>query len=475
MRLDREQTHNENSSRSASDGSVQWKGERGLFVIFMLAFFLVAFSGGAIITVAGIAPSNYFKNAYRAGTALYDKYTRYHDPLSTDLWAPTRTSQYGVSYYNRSKAKEGLTLYTSGHANKAFLIDMQGRIVYQWDRPYSTVWDKTAAVRHPSPDSRTNIYKAHLFPNGDLLAIYIGVGDTPYGYGMVRLDRQSQVIWKNLDHFHHDFAIMEDGRIYGLTHEFRFRPPEGVDHLDTPFLDDYLAIVSSQGRTLKKISLLDAFNRSDYKRLLWIVPAYSLADPLHANNVDLLDERLAAALRPKVPTAQAGQVLLSFRELAGGTLALLDIEMEKIVWAMRGSWLSQHDPDILPNGNILLFDNRGHYGQGGESRVIELDPANGGVLWEYIGRPDQPLNSMIRSDQQRLSNGNTLITESDGGRLLEIDSSSELVWEYINPARVGDRIAVLNWAERIDIEALQADFRDRLKENLVSLKEESTP
>lgn len=325
-------------------------------------------------------------------------------------------------------------------------------------------------MQNPSPDSRTNLYKAHLFPNGDLLAIYIGVGDTPYGYGMVKMDHRSQLIWKNLDYFHHDFEVAPDGRIYGLTHDFRTQAPEGTDHLEMPALDDYLVIVSPEGQTLKKISLLDAVNRSVFRRLLWIVPAYSLADPLHTNNVDLLDERMAAALKPKVPAAEAGQILLSFRELAGGTLALLDVASETIVWAIRGSWLSQHDPDVLPNGNILLFDNRGYFGQGGESRVIEIDPASGGIVWEYAGKPQSPLQSMIRSDQQRLPNGNTLITESDGGRLLEIDPAGDTVWEFINPARGGQedgRIAVLNWAQRIDPNRMQAPFLDRLKQNSI--------
>jgi hypothetical protein len=420
--------------------------------------------------VAGVGPSGYFKDAYRAGTALYDKMARYHDPLSTDLWAPVRTHEMGVTRYDRKRANDGMTLFTSGHANKAFLMDMQGRILFEWDKPYSTVWDPSAAVRKPSPDSRTNLYKAHLFPNGDLLAIYIGVGDTPYGYGMVKMDHQSQLIWKNLDYFHHDFEVAPDGRIYGLTQDFRTQPPEGTDHLEMPVLDDYLVIVSPEGQTLKKISLLDAVNRSVFRRLLWIVPAYSLADPLHTNSVDLLDDRMAAALQPKVPAAKAGQILLSFRELAGGTLALLDVASETIVWAIRGSWLSQHDPDVLPNGNILIFDNRGYFGHSGESRVIEIDPASGGIVWEYAGKPDRPLQSMIRSDQQRLPNGNTLITESDGGRLLEINSAGDIVWEFINPARVGQddgRIAVLNWAQRIDPNLMQAPFLDRLRQNSI--------
>jgi len=70
--------------------------------------------------------------------------------------------------------------------------------------------------------------------------------------------------------------------------------------------------------------------------------------------------------------------LLSFRELAGGSIALLDVDREEVVWVTPGSWLSQHDADVTPDGHILLFDNRGDTNDTGRSRVIEVDPGNGG-------------------------------------------------------------------------------------------------
>jgi hypothetical protein len=39
------------------------------------------------------------------------------------------------------------------------------------------------------------------------------------------------------------------------------------------------------------------------------------------------------------------------------------------------------------------------------------------------------------SGAQRLPNGNTLITEGAGGRLLEVTPQHELVWEYLSPYR----------------------------------------
>jgi hypothetical protein len=92
----------------------------------------------------------------------------------------------------------------------------------------------------------------------------------------------------------------------------------------------------------------------------------------------------------------------------------------------------------LENGNILLFDNRGNFRKPeGRSRVIEFNPNTMELVWQYTGTEESPLESDIRSYSQRLANGNTLITESNGGRILEVNADREIVWEYINPVRGG--------------------------------------
>lgn len=428
------------------------------YLLFLLALLFLGFVGGMLAAVANVYPATQVRDAYRASVALYQKHTRTHEQFSTDLWSKARDTERGVTVHDRARAQPGLTLYSSGHAPSAILMDMDGTVVHEWSQLYSEIWDETAAPRRPVPDNQTYFRKAHAFPNGDLLAIYDGVGDSPYGYGMVKLDKDSQVIWKNLDHFHHSFSIGPDGRIYGLTHNFRFDQPvtaQGwkVDHFPRPFMDDRLVVLSPEGEVLQSISLMDAVNQSEFRRLLWRVPAYSLEDPLHTNDVDVLDEQSAAWLAQKVPVARAGQVLLSFRELATGSLALLDLDEEKVVWALQGQWLSHHDPDVLPNGNILLFDNRGHFGPGGQSRILEIDPATGGIVWAYTGDEDNPFDSPIRAEQEALANGNILITEASPGRLLEITRQGEIVWEYINPVRGGEKdelIPTVSWAQRID-------------------------
>jgi hypothetical protein len=59
-------------------------------------------------------------------------------------------------------------------------------------------------------------------------------------------------------------------------------------------------------------------------------------------------------------------------------------------------------------------------------------------VWRYHGPKDRPLWSAACSLAQRLPNGNTLITETQGARVIEVTPDGETVWEYHNTNEVDD-------------------------------------
>jgi outer membrane protein assembly factor BamB len=142
-------------------------------------------------------------------------------------------------------------------------------------------------------------------------------------------------------------------------------------------------------------------------------------DIFHLNSVKVLTRQLA----PKFPMFKPGQVLVSMCHL--DTIAVLDIDSGKLVWAARGPWEFQHDPQFLDNGRLLLFDN---LGSPTESRVLEYDPTTQAFPWSYSGENAKPFLSKLRGMSQRLPNGNTLIVNSDAGKILEVTRDKELVW-----------------------------------------------
>lgn len=361
--------------------------------------------------------------------AVYHQSADYQSPYRTNLWRPARTDQRGVTVHEPG-AYDGLTLYASSHAQKAFLITMEGKVVHEWSLPLRSIWENKK--RKLRPDGYIAWEHVYMYPNGDLIAMYVGMGDTPWGYGLVKMDKDSNVIWKYWDYTHHHFDVADDGKIYVLTNEIQNDLIPGYEHLAPPRLDDYVVVLSPEGKRLKKVSILDALLRSKYGRMMLAGPAWNIkADFLHTNSVDLIEGEAAS----NFPAVSEGQVLLSLRDI--DTVAVLDLEKEEIVWAVEGSWHRQHDADMLPNGNIMLFDNWGHYEPGGGSRVFEFNPTTLETVWTYTGDEKNFFESGIRSGQRQLPNGDILITESDGGRLLEVTRDGETVWEFINPVRGG--------------------------------------
>ena len=430
------------------------RADRILFAGFIVAVAALLFIGGSLATAVGVTPGPQIARAYEGGKAFYAKLFHHDDVYQSDLWYPARTEARGVSVIDTERAEQGVTLYTSGHEAAAYLISMDGEVLHKWQRPFSAVWNESAAVKHPQPDSHVYMRKARLDANGDLLAIYEGAGDTPYGYGLVKLDKDSNVIWSYLQPAHHDFDLAPDGRIFVLTQEIIDEPLPQLAHLASPRLDDFVVILSSDGEELKKMPLLDIVEQSDYRQLLWEISSFALADALHANSVHVITEQEAERFR----FGTAGQLLVSFREPSA--IGVIDINEGKLVWAAKGYWTGQHDPHILENGNILVFDNRGNFRKPeGRSRVLEFNPETMEIVWQYAGTADSPLDSDIRSYSQRLRNGNTLITESNGGRILEVALDGSIVWEYTNPVRGGPdnaKIPIICKAQRLDAFAASA-------------------
>lgn len=411
-----------------------------------LAF--LAFLAGAAIMHFGVFPMDPLRRAFAGGAALYEEATGYNDRTMTDFWADARTEQRGVTRYDPARAGNGLTLYSSAHEQAAYLMDMDGKVLHRWQMKFSQLWDESAAVKNPRGDGFVYIEKARVLPNGDLIALYTAIGDTPWGYGIARLNAKSEVIWKYLANAHHDFEIDDAGNIHVLTQRITETELPGFAHLPRPRIDDFLVTLSPDGRELSSTPLMDIYAKSPYGRRLYFSSQESFGngDYLHANSVDVLK-----APAPGIPGSRAGQTLISFREIS--TVALIDEAQQRVVWAQSGPWVRQHDAQLLPDGNMLLFDNEGSASGHGVSRVLELDPATSRIVWSYAGRDGEPLESLSRSSQTRLASGNTLIVESMAGRVFEVAPDGDIVWEFVNPVRGGEgdrRIPIIFWVQRID-------------------------
>ncbi|MFH1690451.1 MAG: arylsulfotransferase family protein [Candidatus Eisenbacteria bacterium] len=323
--------------------------------------------------------------------------------------APSTT---GVLRHDRDAAFAGLTLYTCGGGPEAFLIDMEGNVVHSWVSPGSMYWAR-----------------AFVFPNGDLVAI------ETHPPGVVKLTSDSELLWRYDGDAHHDFAVMQDGSVYVIVKEAITRP----NILDgAPLLDDNIVLLDPTGREVERVSLLEAFEKTEMGRQ-WLTdhPLPDDGDIFHTNSAQMLGD------------GEATHILLSIRSIH--TIAILDLNAREIVWAIDGPWYKQHEAQFVGE-NLLLFDNLGlsrALGGAGQSQVLEIDVRTHELVWSYT---EPGFFTQGAGSQQRLPNGNTLITESIHGRIIEVTPDGHIVWEYINPLTLEsdpDLILAILRAERI--------------------------
>jgi len=327
-----------------------------------------------------------------------------------------------VTIYDKASAYDGINFVLSSDAPHAFLMDMEGNLLHEWSIDFKEVWPERADSTMQRLQQQY-WRRARLMSNGDVLAIFAN-------HGLIRLDKHSNLLWKYTGECHHDMFEAKNGNIYALTHKTKKQKIPHIESFPGPdniILEDFIAILSPEGKNLKDISLVECFLNSEYSRLLENIK--QPFDILHTNTIRPIDGKLVNTY----PMFKEGHLLVSFRDIH--TIAVVDPEQEKITWALTGLWKFQHEPRLLENGNLALFDNRGNQGK---TRIVEINPLTQEVVWVYKGEPAEAFYSKLAGTLERLPNGNTLITESEGGRAFEVTRAGEMVWEFYNPNRAGE-------------------------------------
>ena len=286
--------------------------------------------------------------------------------------------------------------------------------------------------------------------DGSIVAIHrdqppgAGGEASPVGRALVRLGKGGDVRFRTAAPVHHAvdartpsrpllalaYAVRTDRRLHGR-----------------PVRDDVLLELDRVGRVRRRHSVLDLFERSSAFRDVLDRGAAVDEDP-QADDFDLLHTNAVRWMRPVRAGLlyEADRVLLTVRNQ--NLIAIASLQ-EGVLWTYGRDELQQpHDASLLDNGHILVFDNRP---TGDHSRVLEIDPTTNAIVWSFEGTGEHTFHSVRRGAAERLPNGNTLITSSGEGLILEVTHAGEVVWKYRNTDEgpAGGPVAILR-AERYE-------------------------
>ena len=329
---------------------------------------------------------------------------------------PSCNGRSGVTIHRPERCAAGHTLCWNHGAREARLIDMEGSPLHLWAYPGSSPWHHT-----------------ELLENGHLLVVTAGQSgwstEKNSSREIFELNPDSEIVWREPVHAHHDARRMANGNTLLVGHDRAHYPQISL----RPLMYDYLEEVSPGHKVVWEWHM--AAHVDELAALVPVAKHDWDGDWPHINTAESLPD---TPLGRRDPRFRAGNILVSPRHLH--CVFIIDRESAEIVWAWGpGEILGQHQPTMLENGHILLFDNgRGNRQEEDRqwSRVVELDPEAERIVWEYKADPPEDFWSPVGSGQQRLANGNTLICAmnfSETGRVFEVTPEREIVWEYWNP------------------------------------------
>lgn len=333
-------------------------------------------------------------------------------------WA--QTGKNGVTIYNPEKFYRGYTLFCHTYEDPKvgpegvahiYLINMEGEVVYEWT-------------------AKTAVQFLKLLSNGNLLYSTRDRSNITRA-GLREIDTDSNVVWYYHCRIDHDFRVMENGNFIINCIMDKMVPKIGTELKRCPYIieitPDKKLVWEWHGE--EHLDELKELLKGKWQEIEKRIQQNFPFDWAHNNTSDVLPDNLTGR---KDRRFRKGNILFSYRSL--DIIGVIDRDTGKVVWAWGpGEIDGQHKPTMLPNGNILIFDNgtRRHW-----SRVIEVDPIEEKIVWEYTGTPKESFFSPYISGAQLLPNGNVFICEGGPGRLFEVTREKEIVWEYKSPYKI---------------------------------------
>ena len=305
----------------------------------------------------------------------------------------------GTTDVDLDRSAGGFTLYAGQTFDgRVDLINLYGDIVHAWALPIRPGRDAVILPNGNLGYNGSHEKSAELYPAWDIWQ----------GGHFMEVDSQGGILWEHEDiYHHHDAQWLENGNLLYAVAEEAFVSPIG------PVISDRIKEVNRKGEVVWEWCVWKHIHPHIYK-------THECFNTDHWPMVN--------------GVYQDGFIVyLSLRTTSG--IIGINKQTKDIICELKYPYVAQqHCPVITKDGHILCFDNGNirpnsiHH-----SRIVEYDLRTKELVWSYVDPMPASFFSPYMGSVQRLWNGNTLICESAFGRLFEVTSEGETVWEYIIP------------------------------------------
>ena len=353
---------------------------------------------------------------------------------------------------NSTEITPGLTLVTRVGKEKQLLadiVDRQGNIVHQWNVDWFELWPDANHIPEkdiPREQPGTHIHGAVVMENGDLIFNFENLG-------LIRLNRDSEVVWRLPYMTHHSIHRHDDGNLWVSGRKNHNKQLARLPHLRPPFYEDTILVVSPEGEVLKEWYIADILQENGYEGVIYLGTLNhdsvinGLTDLFHLNDVEPFSNRFEEGFFTQ------GDVLVSLRNI--NTVFVFNSETNKIKYISIGQFVRQHDPDFIDGNTFSVFNNNdnntGFKRELRHSQIVVVSAQEDTHQVYFEGTAKRPFFTRIMGKHQWLPNGNLLITDSMSGRGFEINQEKEIIWQYINYVDKGV-VGIVEQVDRLPIE-----------------------
>ena len=398
-------------------------------IYFVVSIILIIFIYGVIIGQFRVFPFKHILQAEKAAVDLVENFKHYTHIKPEKFLRPIRYEGEGIAINKKDPSDTDLTFIVSMWQDQSGmqLINMSGVVLHSWQVSFNKAFPEADHIKEKITDWDVEPHGAILCSNGDVIFNF------EYK-GLVKIDQDSNIIWQLPLLTHHSVYQDQDGNLWVPGKEVSRKQNKKFPLLRPPIAEEYIYQISSNGKLIKKISILDIIYNSNEQAMLSAdskdSPYKDSIDLMHLNDIELLPQSIA----DQFPMFETGDIMISLRNV--NLIAIIDPRTERIKWQQIGPFVRAHDPDFLPNGQISIFNNnRDNTSDGsimGGSKIIGIRPGTKEIYQYFTETEESKFFTNILGDHQHLASGNILIVESEGGRIIEVNAEGKVVWSYIN-------------------------------------------
>ncbi len=297
-----------------------------------------------------------------------------------------------------------------------------------------------------------HLEETNVFPHGFEIARDGSIAVSfDSGSSLIKYDYCGNRVWARSGGFHHSIKFDGNGALWAWGDVGK--PQSDTIHINGQSL---MKIDYASGKLSRIFDIVDIIRTNDQIDILgilqddsgpdsrWLGPD---GDVWHGNDIEPLPESLVRHYKD----FNAGDLLVSFRE--PDIIFVMDPKTLKVKWWRQGLARRQHDPDWNDKGTITIFNNNTNRSY---SNIMELDP----VTMKHrvlLDGADYQLYTKTRGTHQYLPGGGLLITSPQQGRVLEVDSEGNVLFEFLN-IYGKDAQGAVNYMPVSDARLLPEDF-----------------